>query len=253
MSETPAGRGPRKAARTAARKSTAARAAAAPRARARAGAEEVPKLLLELLAARGPSGYEHAPAQSWLRAASAFAEVSSDVMGTPLGLVSARVDGGDHARRLLVMGHIDEIGLIVTYIDDDGYLWFRPVGGWDAQILVGQRLVIDTREGPVTGVVGKKPIHLLREDDRKKVPEIRELHVDIGASDAEDAPSRARSPRSRGAPAAPRQCCRRAAADHHHVAGFRAHRALSAIRSGLHTSKVALVATGRSPRAACAA
>src|SRR5438552_8278656 len=192
MSETPAGRGPRKAARTAARKSTAARAAAAPRARARAGAEEVPKLLLELLAARGPSGYEHAPAQSWLRAASAFAEVSSDVMGTPLALVSARVDGGDHARRLLVMGHIDEIGLIVTYIDDDGYLWFRPVGGWDAQILVGQRLVIDTREGPVTGVVGKKPIHLLREDDRKKVPEIRELHVDIGASDAEDARRRVR-------------------------------------------------------------
>ena len=152
----------------------------------------MPELLLELLAARGPSGYEHAPAQSWLRAASAFAEVSSDVMGTPLALVSARVDGGDHARRLLVMGHIDEIGLIVTYIDDDGYLWFRPVGGWDAQILVGQRLVIDTREGPVTGVVGKKPIHLLREDDRKKVPEIRELHVDIGASDAEDARRRVR-------------------------------------------------------------
>ena len=52
------------------------------------------------------------------------------------------------------MGHIDEIGLIVTHIDDQGYLWFRGVGGWDAQILVGQRLVIDTREGPVTGVVG---------------------------------------------------------------------------------------------------
>jgi len=66
------------------------------------------------------------------------------------------------------------------------------VGGWDAQILVGQRLVIDTREGPVTGVVGKKPIHLLREDDRKKVQEIRELHIDIGASDAEDARRRVR-------------------------------------------------------------
>jgi endoglucanase len=80
----------------------------------------------------------------------------------------------------------------VTYVDDEGFLWFRPVGGWDAQILVGQRLVIDTREGPLTGVVGKKPIHLLREDDRKRVPEIRELHVDIGASDAEDARRRVR-------------------------------------------------------------
>ena len=192
MSETPAGRGPRKAARTPARKSAAARGAPAPRARARAGGEGVPELLLELLVARGPSGYEHAPAQVWLKAASEFAEVSTDVVGTPLALVSARAGGGDPARRLLVMGHIDEIGLIVTYIDDEGYLWFRPVGGWDAQILVGQRLVIDTREGPVTGVVGKKPIHLLREDDRKKVQEIRELHIDIGASDAEDARRRVR-------------------------------------------------------------
>src|SRR5205814_253504 len=68
-------------------------------------------------------------------------------------------------RRLIVVGHIDEIGLIVTHIDDDGYLWFRNVGGWDAQILVGQRVLVDTREGPLTGVVGKKPIHLLRDED----------------------------------------------------------------------------------------
>ena len=67
------------------------------------------------------------------------------------------------------MGHIDEIGLIVTHIDDEGFLWFAAVGGWDAQILVGQRVVLDTREGTVPGVVGKKPIHLLREEERKKV------------------------------------------------------------------------------------
>jgi putative aminopeptidase FrvX len=91
-----------------------------------------------------------------------------------------------------VMGHIDEIGLIVTHIDDQGYLWFASVGGWDAQILVGQRVVLDTREGKVTGVVGKKPIHLLREDERKKVAEIRDLHIDIGARDGEDARARVR-------------------------------------------------------------
>jgi endoglucanase len=89
-------------------------------------------------------------------------------------------------RRLMVMGHIDEIGLIVTHIDDEGYLCFREVGGWDAQILVGQRVVIDTRNGPVKGVVGKKPIHLLRDEDRKKVQDIREMHIDIGAKDGKE-------------------------------------------------------------------
>jgi putative aminopeptidase FrvX len=153
---------------------------------------EPPELLLELLAARGPSGYENAPAAVWSKAAADFAEASTDVVGTPLALVAPKHGFESSARRLLVMGHIDEIGLIVTHIDDSGYLWFRAVGGWDAQILVGQRLVIDTREGPVSGVVGKKPIHLLRDEESKKVPEIRDLHIDIGARDGEDARGRVR-------------------------------------------------------------
>jgi putative aminopeptidase FrvX len=147
----------------------------------------VPKVLRDLLTARGPSGYESAPATVWSEAASAFAEVSTDVVGTPLALVAPKHGSEQAAPRLLVMGHIDEIGLIVTHIDDEGYLWFREVGGWDAQILVGQRVVLDTRDGPVTGVVGKKPIHLLREEDRKKVADIREMHIDIGARDGEQA------------------------------------------------------------------
>ncbi len=153
----------------------------------RSRADRVPQVLLDLLAARGPSGYEHAPARVWLEAAGAFAKVSTDVVGTPLAVVEPKHGYESAARRLLVMGHIDEIGLIVTHIDDEGYLWFRGVGGWDAQILVGQRVVLDTREGPVTGVVGKKPIHLLREEDRKKVAEVRELHIDVGARDGEQA------------------------------------------------------------------
>jgi putative aminopeptidase FrvX len=147
----------------------------------------IPQVLLDLLAARGPSGYESAPAAVWRDAASAFAEVSTDALGTPLARVSAKHGFESSARRLLVMGHIDEIGLIVTHIDDEGYLWFRAVGGWDAQILVGQRLVLDTRKGPVTGIVGKKPIHLLREEDTKKVADIREMHIDIGARDGAQA------------------------------------------------------------------
>ena len=153
---------------------------------------KAPQVLLDLLAARGPSGYEQAPAAVWREAAGAFAEVSSDVVGTPLARVAPKHGFEVSPRRLLVMGHIDEIGLIVTHIDDEGFLWFRPVGGWDAQILVGQRLVIDTREGPLTGVVGKKPIHLLRDEEAKKVADIREMHIDIGARDGKEARARVR-------------------------------------------------------------
>jgi putative aminopeptidase FrvX len=147
--------------------------------------DDFPPVLRELLTARGPSGYETAPAAVWCAAARGFgAQVQIDVVGTP----SARVPAaGEAAPRLVVMGHIDEIGLIVTHIDDEGYLWFREVGGWDAQILVGQRVVLATREGEVPGVIGKKPIHLLREEERKKVAEVRDLHIDIGARDGEQA------------------------------------------------------------------
>ncbi|MGH2879948.1 MAG: M20/M25/M40 family metallo-hydrolase [Solirubrobacteraceae bacterium] len=160
------------------------------------------KTLRDLLSARGPSGHEIAPAAVWTKAAEAFgAEVGVDVVGTPSARVAPRsgadgaegdgeragygADGGERngTRRLVVMGHIDEIGLIVTHIDDEGYLWFREVGGWDAQILVGQRVVIATREGSVVGVIGKKPVHLLRDEERKKVAEVRDLHIDIGAKD----------------------------------------------------------------------
>ena len=134
----------------------------------------------------------------WLDAASAFAQVSTDLVGTPLALVAPARGDEAAARRLLVMGHIDEIGLMVTHIDDDGYLWFGEVGGWDPQILIGQRVVIDTREGPVRGVVGRKPIHLLREEERKKVPETRELHIDIGASDGKQAAEHGARGRHRG-------------------------------------------------------
>ncbi len=152
----------------------------------------IPQVLLDLLDARGPSGYETAPAAVWRDGAKDFAEVSTDVVGTSQARVAPKHDARSPARRLLVIGHIDEIGLIVTHIDDQGYLWFSSVGGWDAQILVGQRVALDTHAGKVTGVVGKKPIHLLREDERKKVAEIRDLHIDIGARDGSDARERVR-------------------------------------------------------------
>jgi putative aminopeptidase FrvX len=177
----------------AARQRTASAAGSA-RSRARSSAARpagAPHVLLDLLAARGPSGYETEPARVWTAAASSFAEASTDIVGTALARVAPGRAGASRAarspRRLLVMGHIDEIGLIVTHIDDDGYLWFRAVGGWDAQVLVAQRVLLDTRAGPLAGVIGKKPIHLLREDERSKVCDIREMHIDIGARDGKQA------------------------------------------------------------------
>jgi putative aminopeptidase FrvX len=143
----------------------------------------IPPVLRSLLTAHGPSGYETAPAAVFRDAASAFAEVVTDVMGS----VWARVPGTAGGPTLAIVGHIDEIGLIVSHIDDDGFLRFRGVGGWDPQILVGQRVVLGTREGAVPGVVGKKPIHLLKEEERKKVARVEELHIDIGAKDGEEA------------------------------------------------------------------
>jgi putative aminopeptidase FrvX len=143
----------------------------------------IPPVLRSLLTSHGPSGYETAPAAVFRDAASAFAEVVTDVMGS----VWARVPGTAGGPTLAIVGHIDEIGLIVTHIDDDGFVRFRGVGGWDPQILVGQRVVLGTRDGAVTGVVGKKPIHLLKEEERKKVARVEELHIDIGAKDGEEA------------------------------------------------------------------
>jgi putative aminopeptidase FrvX len=147
--------------------------------------EGFPVVLRDLLIARGPSGNETAPAAVWRTAAEAFgAEVNTDLLGTPRARIAG---GGSSPRRLVVMGHIDEIGLIVTHIDDEGFLWFGEVGGWDAQVLVGQRVAIATRAGALPCVIGRKRIHLLREEERKKVAEVRDLHIDIGAENREQA------------------------------------------------------------------
>jgi endoglucanase len=144
----------------------------------------LPDTLRELLTTHGPSGYEEAPAAVWRRQAEAF---GAAVEGDTLGSSTARVAGTAGGPTVAVVGHIDEIGLIVTHVDEKGFLWFRGVGGWDPQVLIGQRVSLATRDGAVPGVVARKPIHLLKEDERKKVPELKELHVDIGAKDGDEA------------------------------------------------------------------
>ena len=148
----------------------------------------IPPVLRTLLTTTGPSGYEAAPAAMWREAAAAFADVGEDLMGSS----TARVKGTGGGPTMAIVGHIDEIGLIVTHIDDDGYLRFAGVGGWDTQILVGQRVELATRGGIVPGVIGKKPIHLLKDDERKKVADLKDLHIDIGAKDGDEARGRVR-------------------------------------------------------------
>src|SRR4051794_11081843 len=148
----------------------------------------VPETFRKLLTAAGPSGYEQAPAAVFREAAAAFAEVTHDTLGSTV----ARVAGTGDGRSVAVVGHIDEIGLIVHHIDDDGFLWFTGVGGWDSVVLVGQRIEIATRSGVVNGVTARKPPHLLKEEERKQAPELRTLHVDIGARDGDEARSQVR-------------------------------------------------------------
>jgi endoglucanase len=135
-----------------------------------------------LLNAAGPSGFETGPAGIWREEAASFAaEVWTDVTGNSIASVNP---GG--RPRVMMAGHIDEIGLQVTYVDEDGFLFFDEIGGWDTQVLVGQRVRVLGREGFVRGVIGKKPIHLLKTEEREKATKTRDLWVDLGASSKEE-------------------------------------------------------------------
>ncbi len=142
--------------------------------------------LRQLLGTPSPSGFEGPAARRWRKEASNFAAVvEHDISGN--SWASNRPDGSLH---IVIEGHIDEIGFIVTYIDDDGFVWIDRIGGWDDQVVVGQRIVIAGREGPVRGVVGKKAAHLLKPSDREKVTQLGDAWIDIGASNRADATSR---------------------------------------------------------------
>jgi putative aminopeptidase FrvX len=138
--------------------------------------------LEKLLNAEGPSGFETRPAAVWRQEAEQFAaEVRTDVNGNVIASVNP--GGGP---RVMLAGHLDEIGLQITHIDDEGYLYVDEVGGWDPQVLVGQRVRILGRQGTVPGVVGKKAIHLIQADERSKASKIKDLWVDVGAASRDE-------------------------------------------------------------------
>ena len=145
------------------------------------------EFLKNLLSTPGPSGYEGAAAEIWRVEAGKFAEVRGDRMGNSF----ATLNGGGMPR-IMLAGHIDEIGLMITHVEEGGLLRFQGVGGWDPQVLVGQRVLVQTDNGEVPGVIGKKAIHVMEADERKKVSEIKSLWIDIGAKDGEEAKEKVR-------------------------------------------------------------
>jgi endoglucanase len=143
------------------------------------------EFLIRLLETPSPSGYEQ-PIQKIVRdyLGSVADTVQTDAHGNVIGVKNAVAP-----TRMLLAGHCDQIGLIVQYIDSDGYISVQPIGGWDPMQLVGSRVVIWTASGAVPGVIARKPIHLLTDEERKVVPKMKDLWIDIGAPDKADAES----------------------------------------------------------------
>jgi endoglucanase len=136
-----------------------------------------------LLETPSPSGYER-PVQDVVRAYVAdFAdEVSTDLHGNVIAVKNPRA-----RLRVMLAGHCDQIGLVVSHIDSDGYLYVQAIGGWDPQQLIGQKLSVWSSSGPLPAIIARKPIHLLTEEERKQVPKLKDLWLDIGAKDKDEA------------------------------------------------------------------
>jgi len=142
-----------------------------------------PPFLVDLLDARSPSGYE-AEAQAvfddYVRpVASAY---ENDAMGNRIASINP---AGDPV--LMLAGHMDELGLIINYVDDKGFLYFNIIGGHDLGLLAGRRVSILTEKGVIKGVTGKRAVHLLTQEERKQVPKIKDLWIDIGAKNKRQA------------------------------------------------------------------
>jgi len=143
----------------------------------------VPAFLKDLLNARSPSGHEYeaqAVFDSYVK--SSADEYLKDAMGNRTAVLNPKGDP-----TLMLAGHIDELGLMITYVNKDGFLYFDTIGGHDRTVISGRRVLIHTENGLLKGVTGKRAVHLMDEADRKKVPEIHEIWIDIGVKSKKEA------------------------------------------------------------------
>jgi endoglucanase len=138
---------------------------------------ETLQVLKDLIDAPSPSGFEQPAQEVFRRAVQPYADdVQTDVLGNAYAIVNP-----SGSPKVMLAGHCDEIGFIVKHINSDGYIYFASIGGHDANITVGQRVFVHTENGPLLGVIGKKPIHLMEEDERGRKTILHDLFVDIGA------------------------------------------------------------------------
>ncbi len=136
-----------------------------------------------LLKESSPSGYEHSAAAVWREEAEKFSEeVKGDYHGNSYATLNPKGDVS-----IYMAGHIDEIGFMVKAITKEGFLKISPVGGVDPHVAAGQRVNLFTKNGPILGVLGRKAIHLLTPEERKKVTDIKDMWIDIGVKNAEEA------------------------------------------------------------------
>ncbi|MGC9320256.1 MAG: M42 family metallopeptidase [Armatimonadota bacterium] len=140
-------------------------------------------LLRTLTETNGVPGFESRIAAIMRRHLEEIAQISSDRLGSLI----ARVGGAAERPHIMLAGHMDEVGFMVKLITEEGFVRFSQLGGWWEQVLLAQRVVIETSRGPVTGLIGSKPPHLLDEDERKKVVERKNMFIDVGAKDREEA------------------------------------------------------------------
>ncbi|MFC4321028.1 M42 family metallopeptidase [Litchfieldia salsa] len=146
--------------------------------------DETLTMLKDLTDAKGVSGNEREPREVMRRYITPYAdEVTTDGLGS---LVAKKVGSAD-GPKIMVAAHLDEIGFMVTNIDDKGFLKFQTIGGWWSQVMLAQRVTVVTSKGDVTGVIGSKPPHILSPEARKKPVEIKDMFIDIGASSREEA------------------------------------------------------------------
>lgn len=140
------------------------------------------QLLTELTETHGVPGYE-APVRAVVRKhMEPLGQITQDKIGSVICKVKSKVE----SPRVMLVGHMDEIGFMVKHITKEGFLKFLPLGGWFDQILLGQRVIIKTQKGDVVGVIGAKPPHLLPADERNKVVVKKDMYIDIGATNKEE-------------------------------------------------------------------
>ncbi|HLS59880.1 MAG TPA: M42 family metallopeptidase [Virgibacillus sp.] len=146
--------------------------------------DETITMLKDLTDANGIPGNEKEPRDVMERYIKPYAD---EVYTDNLGSLIAKKTGDEKGPKIMVAGHLDEVGFMVTRIDDNGFIYFQTVGGWWSQVMLAQRVTIMSGQGDITGVIGSKPPHILTAEARKKPVEIKDMFIDIGASSKEEA------------------------------------------------------------------